>query len=191
ASVPYARRILSAWKYPLSKSGLFSMIAFGFGVWIANFFWLGRIIWLAFWAYMFFLIRQTAQGKDDIEPPDFSDVWDDLFLPTLKGVIATAMLWLPLLLYILYGSSWKFGEPIAAILKDPIAWAFLLGGIFYVPMGLLIAAAGGSLLQMMNPVLVIAYIFKVGRDYAIAAIVLFALKISQTFFDVFAHVIFR
>src|SRR5262249_22631334 len=124
ASVPYARRILSAWKYPLSKSGLFSMIAFGLGVWIASFFWLGRIIWLAFWAYMFFLIRQTADGKDDIEPPDFSDVWDDLFLPTLKGVLATSMLWLPLLLYILFGAGWQLGEPSSVILKDPIAWAF-------------------------------------------------------------------
>jgi tetratricopeptide (TPR) repeat protein len=53
-------------------------------------------------------------------------------------------------------------------LQDPVLYLIALAGVLYAPMALMVAAAGGNVLQMLNPVAVVGHAVRLGRDYLIA-----------------------
>ena len=65
-------------------------------------------------------------------------------------------------------------QPLAA-LTDPVIWLLLVAGAAYAPMTILIGAAGGSLLDMLNPVQVVRAASQLGPPYFATVLLLGAL----------------
>lgn len=165
SALPYATRIQSSWRYPLSASGLFSLAAFALLQAIGSVFIpLGWIVALVFWGYLFFLVRETAIGRMEIGPPDFSDFFNDMLRPTIRGIIASSVVWLPVVIYLVMRET---PDPDAG--WDPIVWLMVLAGFAYLPIALLMAATEVSTFHLFNPLLGIGYISQIGRDYWVAA----------------------
>lgn len=84
-----------AWRYPLGRNGLLSMLGAGVFFWIMPSSGIGALIKIGvFWTYLFTLVRQLSNGVDDIEPPEFTDVFE-LGTAVLRGVVAMSFVMVP------------------------------------------------------------------------------------------------
>lgn len=174
----YAKRVLRAPLYPLRGLGLFTFGATA--LFLAVLEWLlcggGLIGWMFLWSIFFGLIGQTSNGATEPDVVEFSDVWNSFVMPTLRAILATSLLWVPAFVYLV----WRFSNITEAELEaenvhfiflgDPVPWLLVLLGLVYMPMTLILAGAGGGLLQMVNPLRVVTYIGRIGRDYLVAVV---------------------
>jgi hypothetical protein len=168
---PFSRRLVGAWLYPLRKSGLIALLAVGAVVALSRGvasllpFVVGIIplsIWLgSFWGSIFWIVRSTAMGAEHFTPPDFHDVHHDLVRPAIRGTMATALMWIPAIVFV-----WKAGE---LGLPDALFWLVVLASALYAPMALMIAATGESTLSLLNPFKVIGISMRLGRAYLMVA----------------------
>jgi hypothetical protein len=174
---PFHERLFHAPGFPVTRSALVSLVLLagfrtllsyrGFAPLPAQAAVAGASLG-AFWAYIFYIIRQTATGRPGLGVPDFRDVKEDLFVPAAKGAAATALIWAPTALYLLLTNGWDLGVLSAPEkVNDPVIWLLVLAGIAYCPMALVAAATDIELLGILNPLQVVRYIWKAGRDYAI------------------------
>jgi hypothetical protein len=171
-AMPLSRRLLQAPLYPFSGSGLLSMVALGLFMFLV-----GKVVGFlaiaAFWAYVFFLIRNSAEGAHRLGVPDFRNVIDDLVNPAVRGILGTVLVWVPAIVYLVKGSGLSFEEALSfEALKDPWLLAMLAFGMIYAPMALMAAATEMGVLDMLNPLLIFTYIKRVGWDYFIAVFAL-------------------
>lgn len=107
-------------------------------------------------AYLSHVLRQTAEGRDLTNPPDFVEV-ADLVGPWLRAVLVFA---------------WAFGPSALALACDlelalplTLAWA-----IYYLPAGLILAAHGAPFLRILSPLSAIAVGRAIGRAYVVMAV---------------------
>jgi hypothetical protein len=209
ARVPLSQRLRGLWRYPFSQSGLVVLV--GTSVLLAVCRWAAQETFLLvkfipaviglgiFWGLFFSIIRATARGERELDPPDYSEAYGDCVVPALRGFIGSSLLWLPGLLYLLYGRQWDVRKPIDTLLNtpafyvtgglpeidvnhvlwDPGLWLIFLVGATYVPMVLLLAAAGSSAVKMLNPVAVVLSARRLGRDYGLTLGVLAGLGVAQ------------
>ena len=81
--------------------GVVLLGAVGFGLWLA--FHMGCLGLIAgpgiAWAVLFTIIRQTGTGLDEVTF-DFTDVIGDILYPALLGLVGTAVIWVPPLIYL-------------------------------------------------------------------------------------------
>jgi hypothetical protein len=200
SSVPFHRRVLRCLRYPLSPSGLLSMAALSAVMALMLFlrkwaFFGGRgfctaVAWGSFWAYMFKAIRTSAMGDDEVHTPDFSDFFHDLVVPAIRGTAGTALIWLPSLLYLLYVKDLSFFELFDfKSFDDPVLWSVFAVSLIYVPMALMVGATGGGVFRMLNPVLVVAYILRMGVDYWIALLAIVALTVASLVLNLISAVL--
>jgi hypothetical protein len=166
ASASFASRLPGALAYPLSFHGLTALVGLGLVMgFMPRFTLMGFILaWGIFWAYMFALIEQSADGSAAIEAPDFTSMWDDIFGPAVRGFAATGIIWIPAVLIVVFGIS--AGSPIGAM-WIPLGLV-VLAGIFYAPMAVVVAATRNPFYQVVNPYFVIVCVGRLGADYAIA-----------------------
>jgi len=177
---PFAERLTSAPAWPFTKSVLLSLVALAFFRTLLSY---GGMAPLqakavvtgasvgAFWAYIFYIIRHTATGQAGLGVPEFRDLKEDLFAPASKGAAATAVIWAPAVLYLLFSNDWDLGallEP--GKFSDPVLWLLVLLGIVYCPMALVAAATDIELFGILNPLQIFRYIAKAGRDYVITVV---------------------
>lgn len=191
---PFLERLFLAPAWPLGKSVLLSMVALaafrtllsyrGFAPLQAQAAVAGASMG-AFWAYIFYIIRHTATGQPGLGVPEFRDVKEDLFAPATKGAAATAVIWVPALLYLLFINDWDFmgllEQP--GKLGDPVIWLLVAVGIFYCPMALVAAATDIELFGILNPLQIFRYIAKAGRDYAVTVAAVAALALPGAFLN--------
>lgn len=175
-AMPFWQRLLAAPQYPLTRSGLMSMIALAAFLTVCELLSIGMfgLIMLAvrggaYWSYMFFIIRRSADGSEKLGTPEFHDVQESLVMPMVRGFVATMIVWLPAAIYVFGFSPWDVAD-ITNLewLGDPFFWCFVAAGICYAPMALIAAATNIGLLGMLNPVQIIGYIRPIGRDYFVA-----------------------
>lgn len=156
---PYARRILSAPRYPLNRSGLLAIGAAGLVLWLLKLF-ISLIGWFVgfvlLWSYVFSVIRQTAVGKDEVEPPDVVSGFE-LVSSFLRALAVMAVVFGPAGLFAMYASGPAFVSGLLVALGAVLA-----------PMSLIVAASGAPLLQALSPIHLVAYIRRIRGDYAIA-----------------------
>ncbi len=137
------------------------------------------LAWGSFWAYVFKAIRTSAMGDDEVHTPDFSDFYNDLVVPAIRGTAGTALIWAPTVVYLLFVKDLGWHEVLEFdFLKDPVLWLVIAVSFVYVPMALVVGATGGGVFRMLNPVLVIIYIVRIGVDYWIALIAIAAFGVS-------------
>lgn len=184
---PFSERLLHAPAWALTRSPLLSLVALaafrtllsyrGFAPPGATAIVAGASIG-AFWSYVFYIIRHTASGQFGLGVPEFRDLKEDLFTPASKGAAATAVIWVPAVLYLLVRHDWELAaafEPASFV--DPVVWLLVAMGIAYCPMALVAAATDIELIGLLNPLQIIRYIVKAGRDYVtiVGALLLMAI----------------
>jgi hypothetical protein len=178
---PFSARLAGTLAYPFSLSGVATLAAVAGIVTLLSYVGcIGKLLGLGIhWGVLFSLIRATARGSADIEPADFADLFEDVLLPAVRGTAATALAWAPAVAYLfaVHGSG-LLHDP-ASALSDPLLWIILVLSIAYVPMAVMMAAAGGGLLQMLNPLAVFGAVRALGADYALAVGSVVLLAIGQ------------
>lgn len=208
ASTPLAQRLRGLWRYPFTPTGLMVLGAtsallallrvtaqetFLLLKFLPTVFGLGF-----FWALFFSIIRGTARGEQEMETPDYSELFADCVAPALRGFVGTSLVWLPGLLYLLHVKQWDVRKPLddllmtpafyvtgglpqldfSQVVGDPVLWLIILAGCTYVPMVLLLSAAGYSAVRMLNPLVVIGAARRLGRDYTLTLGVLAGLAVA-------------
>ncbi|MFY0523563.1 hypothetical protein ACN28I_10405 [Archangium gephyra] len=168
---PFSRRLLGAWHYPLKKSGLLALLAVGAVVAMSRGlssilpFVPGLIlltIWLgSFWGSLFWIVRSTSMGAEHFTAPDFHDVHHDLVSPAIRGTVATALIWVPALLFFFKANKL---EGVGAVFG-----VVVLATVLYAPMALMFAATGQGTLSLLNPFKVIGIAMRLGRAYLVVA----------------------
>jgi hypothetical protein len=194
---PLAERLRGVWRYPFTRPSLLvvallaafqaALTSLAESTWLLLK-WMPLLFSAAiFWTWFFSIIRSTAKGASEVETPEFVDVFSDAFIPALRGVVATAVIWVPATLYWYSANRDAIREAFRVAMEDPRfyvtgvpvklpAWTPLLGeplflllvlaGLAYLPMALLLAARG-TVLGMLNPLAVLRGAQALGRDYAL------------------------
>ncbi len=167
SGAPFGNRLLGAWLYPLKKSGLMALLAVGAVVALSRavFSFVPLLpglvvlaVWLgSFWGALFWIVRGTAMGAEHFTAPDFHDIHHDLVDPAIRGVLATALIWLPAIIFLVNADE---TNPTGALF-----WLMVLVTLLYAPMALLFAAIGESKLSLLNPVKVVRIGVRLGRPY--------------------------
>lgn len=164
--------LLTAFSYPLQGMGWATLVGGTIGLTVLGFL-LGPIGtglgWALLAAYSVQIVRESADGKDEL--PDWEDITHlgDLAPPTVMALGTVAASFLPALL--VYGAT-----------ESGLAfWAALMAGVAYAPMAWLAVAMHGNVF-LANPITVITSISRVGGAYAIACgillLVAFAFLVS-------------
>ena len=179
--IPFWQRLLDAPKYPLCTVGLLSLVGLGLvraltsSVGFMSMMAMGAAVFLLrqglYWAFVFFIIRNSAEGARTMGVFGLRDIQNDVVTPALKGILSTALLWLPAAIYIMVVSdagvwgllSYEGG-------KDPMVWLLGLMGIVYAPMALLAGATDLEYGILLNPVHIASFIRRMGRDYFVAIV---------------------
>jgi hypothetical protein len=205
---PLAKRLGNVWRYPFNASGMALALGLGTILTVLGFMTdatliVGRLAPAALtagilWGSLFSIIRSSARGENDVPTLDYSDVFADALLPCLRALVATSVVWLPLLVFLVsvggfdvlqymdrllsdpmfYMTGRFHSLPGERLLEDPRAWVLGLAGLAYLPLALVLAATGASLLDMLNPVKGLRIIHRLGRDYRVTLATLFFLGLA-------------
>ncbi|WP_426750816.1 hypothetical protein [Myxococcus sp. Y35] len=188
--VPLAQRMKSAWRYVFSTSGLQVLVAVSIPLMVLG--WLTEMTiiflkpitllmyWSVFWATFYKLARESARGEMELSTPDYSNYIQDGIVPGLMGMVTFALVWLPALVYatlvrplLLEASE---GKPFYSALlgpfsefpvTDPVLWGLVLLALAWLPVVLLLTAAGSPVSTLVNVRAAMRLVRKLGRDYAV------------------------
>jgi hypothetical protein len=167
---PFAARLGRALIYPVSPGALLACVGCAAVMWLLR--WVPLVGWILsyglYWAFLFGVIRQSSRGATDFEPPDVSDPLHELFAPAFRGLVATALVWLPAAVRLGFALASQQEPSLRDALLDPGLWLILLAGALYAPAAILHAAHGDGVLTMLNPVRVLVTALRLGGDYLLA-----------------------
>jgi hypothetical protein len=173
----YVSRLISAPRWPLQAQGLMMMAAVGTVRAVLSYAPLGLLLGgCVLAAACFALLRSSARGTGDFEPFDSTDLLSDLALPGAKALMAFFIAFAPAGAFAYLNWPPEHTSP-TALLLHPTFWVALVAGVFYAPMAMIIAAAGGSVTAMFNPLAITAAALRLGKNYLIAVGTLVALSI--------------
>jgi pentatricopeptide repeat protein len=192
--IPFWQRVLDAPRFPLNMVGLLSLAVLGFVnaltsyVAFASMMIMGGGVFLLrqglFWASVFFIIRDSGAGATRMGVLGLRDIQSDVVAPAIKGIVSTALVWLPAVVYIVaVAEGGLLGILTYEGHKDPVVWLLALIGIVYAPMALLAGATDLGFGEILNPIRIFTCIKRMGRDYFLGilavAIVLVAGRILE------------
>ncbi|MBN2573154.1 MAG: hypothetical protein JXP73_01190 [Deltaproteobacteria bacterium] len=177
---PFSRRLWMAFDFPLGSAGIISLFFVGFVRALTSYigasmmFVYGSAFVLRqglYWAFVFFIIRGVAAGQRRMGVFGFTDIQSDIIAPAGKGILATAIVWLPAILYIYLASGQGLGGLVNLdSYMDPAVWLLAVLGVLYAPMALIAAATDLSCGYILNPIFVAKTIFHMGKDYFLAVL---------------------
>jgi hypothetical protein len=176
-ALSYSDRLRKIWRYPFSFGGIVGMVGIGilFAIGVLGPLYLA-LAFAIFWGFIFVLIQSSARGSDEIDPPDFSTLWESIGAVLFRATLATIASWLPLIVYI-----WKTKPDFYEALVDPILWLLSCFGLVYAPIAILGAAVRVPLYRVLNPLWLVNCVRQLGRDYWIAVGMLAFLGAVQVF----------
>jgi|GEM_PF-5183543 len=178
---PFVRRFWDAFAFPLGSTGIISLFFVGLIRALTSYVGAGSMMGMGaavfvlrqglYWAFVFFVIRSCAAGERRMGVFGFTDLQSDIITPAIKGVVSTAILWIPAVLYIYFaadsGIAGLFTYPSH---RDPAVWLLALLGALYVPMALIAAATDLGFGSILNPIFIAKTIFSMGKDYFVAVV---------------------
>jgi hypothetical protein len=168
---PFGSWLPGALAWPLGRAQLVGVAGLAAVLWpLWNFGALAGLLgFLVYWAFLFGVVRRTAAGDDDLGPPDFTDVFADLVMPSVRGAVACAPIWALALVFVVGAvEALKSGTPIGVVPWLCLAAAVVLG-LVYGPAAVLLAALGVGALDLLNPLAAVRLAHRLGRDDALAA----------------------
>jgi hypothetical protein len=198
--LPLARRLMDAWRYVFTSSGLQVLIAVSLT--LAFLGWMTEVVIVflkvmplalygsMFWATFFTLVRDTSRGEMELDTPEFIEFFRDGIVPGLRGLTAFAIVWMPAILYVSFlrpghagWSSLGFmlsGDAMPpGLMSDPVLWGLLLLGVVWLPLALLVTAADMPPTAILNVPAVVRMVRRLGRDYLLTAGVLALLAVAH------------
>lgn len=203
-ALPFAQRLLDAPGFPLGSTGILSLVVLGgiraltSYVGMSSMLMMGAGVFLLrqglFWAAVFFIIRSSAEGARKMGVLGLRDIQSDVVTPALKGLLSTALLWLPAAIYIAAVSDGGLlGILTYEGYKDPVVWGLGIVGAVYAPMALLAGATDLGFAYVLNPIHIFSFIKRMGRDYfiavfAVAVVLVFGQMVDHLLGLVLAHV---
>jgi hypothetical protein len=112
------------------------------------------------------VITKTALGENT--PPDWQDIsgWNDILQPILLLIMAVLFSFGPAV-------GWWYAANHGYVELRPMLWILLAWGCFYFPMALTAVAMMNDI-SPLNPVLIVASIFRAGWIYLYAGVTLVA-----------------
>lgn len=151
-----AQRLPGAFLFPFRGEGLPAWLGISMWLWALSF--LGGLGPLVGWgvalASFFGLTRSTARGGDSLELSDFQDPLQSILMPLVRFCLVMFPAW--------------GGGFLAAYLGLPwLSWVALLITALWSPTAFIGAAAGTSLVHMLNPVRVLGATARIGKDFGV------------------------
>lgn len=179
--------IRDAIRWPFHREGLLTALASGAVLWLltkagalAAIFACGVVL-----AVLFHITTSTAKGEDEFRSAgDFRGFFEDVVGPYFRASLAAVWSWGPIVAYVFWRRAVFFKDGDLQNPAGPEALVLLLllfGGTFLFPMSLLAGALGTPMLQLLNPVVVIGYAVRLGRDYALLSVFCFAISLTESF----------
>lgn len=164
------RMLLEAARWPFHREGLLTVLSCAAVLWLlglagflAGLFGMGLAL-----AICFHVTTSTARGEDELrDAGDFRGFFEDVMGPLFRALIAGLWVYLPI-------EIWFFWH--GALPPFWLGALMLAAGVFFFPMALLAGAAGTPIQHLLNPLVVLGYPLRLGRDYLLLAG--FALAIS-------------
>jgi hypothetical protein len=174
-----AERLRDSFRFTVRPGALMTLGAFAFGLWVLDF--LGALgfvlaVGVAFGTF-FQVVRSASNGDPDFHPFGIDEIWEDLFAPIGRGLVATMPLWIVLGLHA-EAAAYVAAHPADAL----VAWILLPLDVvvaLYVPAALVLPACGARLRHVMDPVMVVRTAMRLGRDYAVTAACLAAMLLVE------------
>jgi hypothetical protein len=157
------RAIVESIRWPFHREGLLTAFACAFVLWLlgmagmlAGLFGMGIVL-----AVCFHVTRSTARGEDEFrDAGDFRGFFEDVIGPVFRALFASLWLYGPIAIY-----SFRHG----ALPPFGLGVLMLAAGAFFFPMALLAGAIDAPLHYLINPLVIIGYPLRLGRDYALLA----------------------
>jgi hypothetical protein len=175
---PLIERLPGTVRWLGRRSVLFVLLAFAVFGWVLQLipllgFVFGWLIAGLSAALFFFIVEQTANGVDELDTPDFTDLWDATIGPLLR-FLATM---LPL-----FVGLWLGGLSLLAVLFGLVAWSelprdaavVLVAWIALWPLLIIVAALSRSFLAIYDPRVWWKTLAEMRGDYALAAVAFYA-----------------
>ena len=164
------RSIVEAVRWPFHREGLLTAFACAVVLWLlglagplAGLFGMGIAL-----ALCFHVTSSTARGEYELrDAGDFRGFFEDVLGPVFRALVAALWLYGPIEIYFFWHGDL------------PPMWlgvVMLAFGVFLFPMALLAGAVGAPVKHLLNPLVIIGYPLRLGRDYALLAG--FALAVS-------------
>jgi hypothetical protein len=166
---PYVSRLGGSVRFLVKPSTLLSLGALA--IFCAVMSWLGGLLGLllqlgATWGWYFHIFLTAARGGE-LDAPDFTDS-SDFTGPLFRALASSFFVWGPAVLYaVFFGPDDEGGES-RSLFMDPVFWLILGWGLFFAPITFMVAATNSSMLHLFNPVALVGWAFKLGKDYLIA-----------------------
>jgi hypothetical protein len=133
-------------------------------------------------ATLFHVTTSTAHGEDEFSSSgDFRGFFSDVLEPIFRLLTASVWAWAPIAVY----TVWRGGFMREANLSNPSGMEAtflalsLVAGAFLFPMALLAGALGVPLQHLLNPLAVVGYAVKLGRDYVRVSVFCLAVLICE------------
>jgi len=153
--------IVEAIRWPFHREGLLTAFACACVLWLlglagllAGLFGMGIAL-----AALFHVTSTTARGEDELhDAGDFRGFFEDVLGPVFRALFAGLWIYGPIEVYFFWHGDL------------PPMWlgiVMLAFGVFLFPMALLAGAVGAPIQQLLNPLVIIGYPIRLGRDYAL------------------------
>ncbi len=166
---PYVSRLGGSVRFMTRPSTLFSLGALA--IFCAVMSWLGGLLGFllqlgATWGWYFHIFLTAARGGE-LDAPDFTDR-SDFTGPLFRALASSFFVWGPAVLYAVFFGPEDDGADSRSLFVDPVFWLILGWGLFFAPITFMVAATNSSMLHLFNPVALVGWAFKLGKDYLIA-----------------------
>ncbi len=175
--------LLAAMRWPFSKEGLLSAAACAVVLWLlAKTGGLGGLV--ADGLVVSFLFRvtvSTARGAEGFHgADDFRGFFQDVLGPLFRALVASVWSWGPFFAFVIWrrGGFFTPDDPLQLREISFVPVLLLFAGTLLFPMALLAGALESPLVHLLNPLVVVGYAVRLGRDYL--RVSLFCLAVSLT-----------
>ena len=118
--------------------------------------------------YYFLIIRKAAMGSDRLPAPDdFSDWLDDIVLPFFRFMLASSVLWVPALIYIVTAKGMVAISAPRSLLTDPVLLLIIAASLLYFPGAMITAAVTESTWSTINPLVIVGIVLRIPAQYVL------------------------
>jgi len=181
AATPFGiESIWEAVRWPFHRQGLVTTAACAVVLWLMSLagFLAGLFAFGIVLAILFHITTSTAQGESEFrDAGDFRGFFENVLGPLFRALFASVWAYGPAIAFFV----WRH-QALDELSRGEYATAVLLVlcGTFLFPCALLIGALGTSMKQILNPLLVIGTVVKLGRDYALIAGFAFLISLAES-----------
>jgi len=135
-------------------------------------------------AYYFMVLRDSARGRVHLSISqtltDFGDFLADLFFFVMRLLMATAVLWVPLVWWVRASGQLDllWSEP-QLLARQPVGLVLAVLAVLYFPGALVISTVSEPFLGPLNPVYTIRRLLPVWRQYLLTVVVWAVLLVTD------------